>query len=266
MEMARAAVPPQTEKNSKGKTEHSSPPCRLNRLSSPCEGSVVGQRSVEPRGESCVGTPRCESHRGDTNMPSHAEKGMALPSRHCLLLISTLGIFALDSFTQGQNSTLIFTKENTIRNCSCSADILDCDYSLANLLCSCKTILPSALERTSYSSHLTIWFTDVSALGLLLNFTLVQDLKLSLCSTNTLPTEYLAIWGLKRLRISTEAKLLFPEQSLLIHDSGETESNEKPLSLQEDWQTSPDYRFRRAKNTLVLFTVVFLQSSTMLRT
>uniref|UniRef100_A0A8C2VFP3 Exosomal polycystin 1 interacting protein n=1 Tax=Chinchilla lanigera TaxID=34839 RepID=A0A8C2VFP3_CHILA len=158
--------------------------------------------------------------------------GMALPSRHCLLLIGALSIFILDCFTKGQkNSTLIFTKQNTIRNCSCSADIRDCDYSLANLMCSCKTVLPFAVERSSYSGHLTIWFTDSSVLGRLLNFTLVQDLKLSLCSSNTLPTKYLAICGLKRLRISTEAKYPFPEQSLLIHTTGDADS------LHKGWQT-----------------------------
>nr|XP_004654500.2 uncharacterized protein C21orf62 homolog [Jaculus jaculus]XP_045006479.1 uncharacterized protein C21orf62 homolog [Jaculus jaculus]XP_045006480.1 uncharacterized protein C21orf62 homolog [Jaculus jaculus]XP_045006481.1 uncharacterized protein C21orf62 homolog [Jaculus jaculus]XP_045006482.1 uncharacterized protein C21orf62 homolog [Jaculus jaculus]XP_045006483.1 uncharacterized protein C21orf62 homolog [Jaculus jaculus]XP_045006484.1 uncharacterized protein C21orf62 homolog [Jaculus jaculu len=146
---------------------------------------------------------------------------MARPSRSCLLLLSALGIFALDCFTKGQNSTLIFTKENTTRNCSCPADIRDCDYSLANLICSCKTVLPFAMEPTSYHSHLTIWFTDTSALGRLLNFTLVRDLKLSLCSSNILPTEYLAVCGLKRLRVSTEAKHSSPEQSLLIHGGGD---------------------------------------------
>ncbi|XP_005002544.2 polycystin-1-interacting protein 1 [Cavia porcellus] len=163
---------------------------------------------------------------------------MALPSRHSLLLIGALSIFTFDCFTEGQkNSTLIFTKQNTIRNCSCSADIRDCDYSLANLMCSCKTVLALAVEQTSYSGHLTIWFTDSSVLGRLLNFTLVQDLKLSLCSSNTLPTKYLAICGLKRLRISTEAKYPFPEQSLLIHSTGDGDSQGLPTSLHKDQQT-----------------------------
>ncbi|XP_019518362.1 PREDICTED: uncharacterized protein C21orf62 homolog [Hipposideros armiger] len=163
---------------------------------------------------------------------------MAPPSGHSLLLISMLGILALDCFTSGQkNSTLIFTKENTIRNCSCSADIRDCDYSLASLMCSCKTVLPFAVERTSYKGRLTIWFTDTSALGLLLNFTLVQDLKLSLCSTNTLPAEYLAICGLKRLRINTKAKHPSPEQSLLIHSGEDREPRDKPLLSHTGWQT-----------------------------
>ncbi|EHB07605.1 hypothetical protein GW7_08745 [Heterocephalus glaber] len=164
--------------------------------------------------------------------------GMALPSIHCLLLMGALGIFVLDCFTKGQkNSTLIFTKENTIRNCSCSADIRDCDYTLANLMCSCKTVLPFAVQRTSYNGHLTIWFTDSSVLGRLLNFTLVQDLKLSLCSSNTLPTEYLAICGLKRLRISTEAKFAFQEQSLLIHSGGDSDSQGMATWSHKGWQT-----------------------------
>ncbi|XP_008700046.1 uncharacterized protein C21orf62 homolog [Ursus maritimus] len=155
---------------------------------------------------------------------------MVPPSGHRLLLASALGILALHCFSRGQkNSTLIFMKENTIRNCSCSADVQDCDYSLANLLCSCQTVLPLALEQTSYSDHLTIWFTDAWALGLLLNFTLVRDLKLSLCGTSTLPTEYLAICGLKRLRVNTEARHPSPEQSLLIYSGGESEPREQPV-------------------------------------
>ncbi|KAB0355378.1 exosomal polycystin-1-interacting protein [Muntiacus reevesi] len=163
---------------------------------------------------------------------------MAPPSGHSFLLISALGVFALDCFTRAQrNGTLIFTKENTIRKCICSADVRDCDYSLANLMCSCRTMLPLAVEQMSHSDRLTIWFTDTSALGLLLNFTLVRDLKLSLCSTNTLPTEYLAVCGLERLRVSMEAKHPSPEQTLLIHDGRESETREKPMLLQQGWQT-----------------------------
>ncbi|KAF3820510.1 hypothetical protein GH733_013686 [Mirounga leonina] len=104
----------------------------------------------------------------------------------------------------------------------------DCDYSLANLRCSCNTVLPLALEQASHVDHLTIWFTDASALGLLSNFTLVQDLKLSLRSTSTLPAEHLAICGLKRLRVNTEARRPSPEQSLLIYNGGESEPRQKP--------------------------------------
>lgn len=155
---------------------------------------------------------------------------MTAPSSFCLLL-GALGIFALDRFAEGQSRTLIFTKGNTIRNCSCPADIRDCDYSLANLMCSCKSVLPLAMEQTSYHGHLTIWFTDISTLGHLLKFTLVQDLKLSLCGSNTFPTKYLAVCGLKRLHINTEAKHPSGEQSILIHNGREGSS------LYKGWQT-----------------------------
>uniref|UniRef100_A0A9L0IY12 Exosomal polycystin 1 interacting protein n=1 Tax=Equus asinus TaxID=9793 RepID=A0A9L0IY12_EQUAS len=270
MEMTRAAGPLQTEKNSKCRTMHSILPGQLNQLSSRSEGSGRGL----PGGEASLAL-----ELRDVSSSELAREGETRARRPMLrqgwlpllgtasFLISALGIFALDCFTRGQkNSTLIFTKENTIRNCSCSAGIPDCDYSLANLMCSCKTVLPFAVERTSYSGHLTIWFTDTSALGLLLNFTLVRDLKLSLCSTNTLPTEYLAICGLKRLRISTEAKQPSPEQSLVIHNGGESKPREKPTLLHKGWQASPDYRSRRRKNTSVLFSFVFLLPSTMPRT
>jgi len=136
-----------------------------------------------------------------------------------LILAGFLGIHITGSFVRSQkNHTLIFTKENTIRNCSCSADIRDCDYCLANLMCNCKTVLPSAMEKTTYNSHLTIWFTDTSVLEMLLNFTRVWDLKLSFCGTTPLPTEYLAIWGLRKLRVS-KVRGRFPEQSVTIYSS-----------------------------------------------
>ncbi|XP_062031395.1 uncharacterized protein C21orf62 homolog [Lepus europaeus] len=160
---------------------------------------------------------------------------MEPPSGHCLLLLGTLGVFALQRGTAGQkNSTLILARENAIRNCTCSADIRDCDYSLANLMCSCKTALPLAVERARYHGRLTVWFTDTSALGRLLNFTLVQDLKLALCSTNTLPTAYLAICGLRRLRINAEGKQAWAEQSLLIR-GGDRDAEEKAPRPHKGW-------------------------------
>ncbi|XP_009977285.1 PREDICTED: uncharacterized protein C21orf62 homolog [Tauraco erythrolophus] len=145
-----------------------------------------------------------------------------------LLLAGFLGIHIAGSFVRSQkNHTLIFTKENTIRNCSCSADIRDCDYCLANLMCNCKTVLPSTMEKTTYNSHLTIWFTDTSVLEMLLNFTRAWDLKLAFCGTSSLPTEYLAIWGLRKLQVN-KVKGRFPEQSVTIYSSS---SNKKEDSL-----------------------------------
>ncbi|XP_040440871.1 uncharacterized protein C21orf62 homolog [Falco naumanni] len=145
-----------------------------------------------------------------------------------LILAGFLGIHITGSFVRSQkNHTLIFTKENTIRNCSCSADIRDCDYCLANLMCNCKTVLLSTMEKTTYNSYLTIWFTDTSVLEMLLNFTRVWDLKLSFCGTTPLPAEYLAIWGLRKLRVN-KIKGQFPEQSVTIYSSS---NNEKENSL-----------------------------------
>lgn len=124
-----------------------------------------------------------------------------------------------------RNHTLIFTKENTIRNCSCSVPICDCDYCLANLMCNCKTVLPSAMDKTTYNSHLTIWFTDTSVLEMVLSFTRVWDLKLSFCGTTPLPTEYLAIWGLRNLRVN-RVRGQFPEQSVTIPSSSNNDKED----------------------------------------
>ncbi|KFV77594.1 Uncharacterized protein C21orf62, partial [Struthio camelus australis] len=142
-----------------------------------------------------------------------------------------LGLCITNRFVRSQkNHTLIFTRESTIRNCSCLADIRDCDYSLANLMCNCKTVLPSTMEKTSYHSNLTIWFTDTSVLEMLLNFTRVCDLKLSFCGTTPLPTEYLAIWGLRKLRVNNKVKGQFPEQSVTIYSSSNNEKGD-PLAV-----------------------------------
>ncbi|XP_009814967.1 uncharacterized protein C21orf62 homolog [Gavia stellata] len=148
-----------------------------------------------------------------------------------LILAGFLGIHITGSFVRSQkNHTLIFTKENTIRNCSCLADIRDCDYCLANLMCNCKTVLPSTMEKTTYNSHLTIWFTDTSVLEMLLNFTRVWDLKLSFCGTTPLPTEYLAIWGLRKLRVK-KVKGQFPEQSVTIYSRSSNNEKEDLLAV-----------------------------------
>ncbi|XP_038622275.1 uncharacterized protein C21orf62 homolog [Tachyglossus aculeatus] len=152
---------------------------------------------------------------------------MARPANSLLLLL--LLLFLLSFFGSGGrssrahaagNGTLLFARENTVRNCSCPVAVRDCDYGLANLLCSCRTVLPSATGPASYGSGLTIWFTDATGLAALLNFTAVRELKLSLCGPSTLPAEFLAIRGLRSLRVSAGDRRL-RERSLLIHGSGD---------------------------------------------
>lgn len=145
---------------------------------------------------------------------------MAPSAGRSLLLLGALGALALALpgwAVPASNVTLILSRANSIRNCSCSADIRDCDYSLANLLCSCRSVLRPADERASYTGLLTVWFTDTAALGLLLNFTRVRDLKLALCGPRSLPTGYLAVCGLQRLRIG-------PEQSLQLSQAADCEA------------------------------------------
>lgn len=165
-----------------------------------------------------------------------------------LFLAGFLGLHIADSFVRSQkNHTLIFTKESIIRNCSCLADIHDCDYNLANLMCNCRTVLPSTMEKTNYNSDLTIWFTDTSVLEMLLNFTRVCDLKLSFCGTAPLPTEYLTIWGLRKLRVKNKVKGQFPEQSVTISSSS---NNEKE-----------DYLAMHNKDRQMLVYISFLDTS-----
>ncbi|XP_054126211.1 LOW QUALITY PROTEIN: uncharacterized protein C21orf62 homolog [Melozone crissalis] len=138
-----------------------------------------------------------------------------------LILAGFLGIHI--SFVRSQkNHTLIFTKENTNHNCSCSVPTRDCNYCLANLVCNCKTVLLSTMEKNTgkkYNSHLTIWFTHTSVLEMVLNFTKTyRDLKLSFCSTTPLPVEYLGVWGLRKLHVN-KVKGQFPEQSVPISSS-----------------------------------------------
>ncbi|XP_075707062.1 exosomal polycystin-1-interacting protein isoform X2 [Rhinoderma darwinii] len=136
--------------------------------------------------------------------------------KYQLFLLGLLNLCVVKHLVHSQNHTLIFSKDNNIRNCSCSFDIQSCDYSLANLMCNCKTIiLPKNKTgfRLSYNGDLTIWFSDTTTLGRLVNFTFVHNLKLSLCGATTLPTEYLAILGLRNLRVQAET---IQEQSLKI--------------------------------------------------
>lgn len=145
-----------------------------------------------------------------------------LAHKHYLFFIGFFG-FCVDCFIRSQkNNTLIFTKENTIRNCTCPDDIgdNDCDYSLANLICNCKTVLPNTIEKICYN-NLTIWFTDTDMLEMLLNFTSVHDLKLSLCGSVPLSTDYLTIWGLRRLQIKRDHNGQLQKQNLTIFSSYE---------------------------------------------
>ncbi|XP_040194821.1 uncharacterized protein C21orf62 homolog [Rana temporaria] len=173
---------------------------------------------------------------------------MSFYSQH-LFLLGFLGLCSISGLVLSQNHTLIFSKDNNIRNCSCSSNIHNCDYNLANLECSCKTVHPKNKtgSRLSYSGNLTIWFSDTSTLGKLVNFTFVQNLKLSLCGTTVLPTEYLAILGLRHLRVQTED---MAEQSVIIYSC----SDEK---VKDGVGPCPTSRDKQSQHISYLDTSVF---------
>ncbi|XP_014019458.1 uncharacterized protein C21orf62 [Salmo salar] len=133
------------------------------------------------------------------------------------LLLWTLWVLLLPStvtLTTGPgNSTLLFDStdnSNSLRNCSCSAHIQDCDEALANLLCSCHTVQRSKLTPGGLREQggLTVWLREPWVLTELLNGSVVLDLRLSFCGTGTLaiPTQYLALFGLRRLRVHSAAQ------------------------------------------------------------
>ncbi|KAK6292564.1 hypothetical protein J4Q44_G00371480, partial [Coregonus suidteri] len=132
-------------------------------------------------------------------------------------LLWTLWVLLLPSTvtptTGPGNSTLLFDStenSNSLRNCSCSAHIQDCDEALANLLCSCHTVLRSKLTPGGLREQggLTVWLREPWVLTELLNGSVVPDLHLSFCGTSTLaiPTQYLALFGLRRLRVHSAAQ------------------------------------------------------------
>lgn len=148
-----------------------------------------------------------------------------------------LGLCTVTSLVLSQNHTLIFSRDNNIRNCSCSSDIQSCDYSLANLMCNCKTItLPKnkTASRLNYNGDVTVWFSDMSTLDKLVNFSFVHNLKLSMCGTTTLPIEYLAILGLRHLRVQGDA---MEEQSLTISNFSEQRAKDRASSTSRDMRS-----------------------------
>uniref|UniRef100_A0A8D2N919 Uncharacterized protein n=1 Tax=Zonotrichia albicollis TaxID=44394 RepID=A0A8D2N919_ZONAL len=118
-----------------------------------------------------------------------------------LILARFLGIHI--SFVRSKkNHMLIFTKENTIHNCS---------------------LLLSTMGKNTCNSHLTIWFTHIS-LGQVLKSN-QMDLKLSFCSTTPLPVEYLDVWGLRKLQVN-KVKGQFPEQRVPISSSSNNDKED----------------------------------------
>ncbi|KAL0985541.1 hypothetical protein UPYG_G00158390 [Umbra pygmaea] len=129
------------------------------------------------------------------------------------------------SLTTGSgNRTLLFDSadnNNSLRNCSCSAHVQDCNKVLANLQCSCHTVPRSELTPGGLREQggLTVWLTEPWVLTELLNGSVVADLSLSFCGAGPLaiPSQYLALFGLRMLKVYSAAQgARHPEQGLTI--------------------------------------------------
>nr|XP_015219028.1 PREDICTED: uncharacterized protein C21orf62 homolog [Lepisosteus oculatus]XP_015219030.1 PREDICTED: uncharacterized protein C21orf62 homolog [Lepisosteus oculatus] len=136
-----------------------------------------------------------------------------------LLLISAL--CGRPAVAKHPNSTLLYDRNNSIRNCSCASEIQHCSHAQANILCSCRTIPRSSLNSVNvgltYQGGLTVWVEDPWVLKDLVNHSCVQDLRLAACGSSPLPPEYLTLFDLKRLHIyNNAAGVRFPEQGLTI--------------------------------------------------
>ncbi|KAI4877958.1 hypothetical protein NFI96_003914 [Prochilodus magdalenae] len=125
------------------------------------------------------------------------------------------------------NITLLFDSaihSNSLRNCSCGAEVRHCDEALANLLCSCSTVPRSSLtagglrwDGGQAGRTLAVWVREPWVLRELLNGSQVPELRLSLCAPIPLldPTQYLTLVGLRRLQVYTSSKgALHQDQAL----------------------------------------------------
>ncbi|KAM4609143.1 exosomal polycystin-1-interacting protein-like [Polymixia lowei] len=120
------------------------------------------------------------------------------------------------------NTTLLFDSGapgSSLRNCSCSSHVRDCDEALANLLCSCRTVPRSALPPAGLREPggLTVWLRESWVLRDLLNRSAVGHLRLSFCGMNPLDSQYLALLGLRTLRIHSAAPgVPYPNQEVTV--------------------------------------------------
>ncbi|KAM9343886.1 exosomal polycystin-1-interacting protein-like [Pholidichthys leucotaenia] len=120
------------------------------------------------------------------------------------------------------NSTLLFggsTQSHGLRNCSCSAPILDCDTALANMQCRCHTVPRSSLPpaRLKADGRINIWVTEEWLLTELLNGSTVTHLQVSLCGPVQLDGQFLSLLGLQTLRIrSGDPGAPYPDQEISV--------------------------------------------------
>uniref|UniRef100_UPI003AAC28C5 exosomal polycystin-1-interacting protein-like n=1 Tax=Centroberyx gerrardi TaxID=166262 RepID=UPI003AAC28C5 len=134
------------------------------------------------------------------------------------------------------NTTLLFdggAPGYGLRNCSCSSPVRDCDEALANILCSCRTVPRSALPPAGLTAPggLSVWLRERWPLEELLNGSQVGHLRLSFCGVNPPDSRYLALFGLRTLRIHSAAPgAPYPDQEITIAPAAGGAAEVEPLS------------------------------------
>ncbi|XP_067897182.1 exosomal polycystin-1-interacting protein-like [Heterodontus francisci] len=140
------------------------------------------------------------------------------------LVLYVLWCYVCVALVRSSNHTLIFQIESNFRNCSCFSSIPDCGFALANLACNCKTVSSEDMDKASptfsFSGELVVWVSDTATVGLLLNYSSVPNLRLSLCSPDAVLTEYLIIFGLKKLCVTNPKANAYPLQNITIYSTG----------------------------------------------
>lgn len=120
-----------------------------------------------------------------------------------------------------RNANLIFegsAASGGLRYCSCPVlPVRHCDESLANMLCACHSAASPSAGLREPGGLMTVWLRDAGLLRDLLNGSQVRHLQLVSCGEKPLDTQYLALLGLRTLRIhSSSPGVPYPDQELTI--------------------------------------------------
>ncbi|XP_078796354.1 exosomal polycystin-1-interacting protein-like isoform X2 [Oryzias latipes] len=139
----------------------------------------------------------------------------------CWLILLSSAPLSINS----SNITLLFSSSpysQSLRNCSCSAAVRDCDELLADSLCQCHSLLRSSLSPGGlrHPGPLHVWFTELWVVEELLNASTVFHLSLSFCGAKPLPSQQVFLLGLRTLRIhSTAPGASYPTQEIRLFPS-----------------------------------------------
>ncbi|XP_029936965.1 uncharacterized protein C21orf62-like [Myripristis murdjan] len=160
---------------------------------------------------------------------------------------ATTGSTPTSAASPPANTTLLFDSGapgHSLRNCSCSTPIQECDEALANLLCSCRTVPRSALPPAGLREpgSLIVWLKETWILEELLNRSMIGHLHLSFCGINPLDSQYLALIGLQTLRIhSAVPGVPYPNQKITVAPAAGAEVELESLSSSASTSSSSSF-------------------------